>query len=895
VLNPLLKTKLFLPPLRPNLVPRSRLVERLKEALTHALTLISAPAGFGKTTLLQEWISDRDLTIAWLSIDSGDNDINRFWMYVLAALQTINPEIGKSVFTALQTPQPPTINSLLIELINEISDRSKPHATQCWPLVLDDYHLITESKVHDSLIFFLDHLPSQMHLIISSRSDPPWPLARLRARRKMIEIRAEELRFSNQEVATFLNSVMKLGLSTNNVVALEKRTEGWIVGLQMAALSMQKQSDLSGFIRAFTGTNRFILDYLLEEVLNHQSPDIQEFLLKTSILDQMTTPLCDAVLGSSNSRYILTQLEQANLFLVPLDDQRKWYRYHHLFSELLRNQLTLMYPDEISNLHRKASQWLEDQGFVEEPVAHALAAQDYERMARLCEKFAQNLLRQGKRNILSMWIEALPAEIIQESAWLCVYQSWTRHWSGKRDGGEECLENAERILLDSTSLDPSEKKKLAGSIATVRAHYALINEQLPLAIEQAKKALHLLPKTDFYTPGAAGVALGGAYWAQGDIVKAEQAFVECASTALKGGFLFRASSALCYAALQQVKQARLSIAEKTLHKALSFAQGPGDHKYPSAGYPLVKLSELACEWNNLIQARNFVEDGVKLCKLFGQVDLLAEAYAAQAQVQLACGDYTGIRTTLQLVDQISIHTKLDPWATAWLEDCRIRWWLSTGKLDYANRWIATSELDINGEFSYHYELNHITLARVLVAQILQKSVAADPDQCLSLLARLLAATDEKGWLHFKIQVLILQALVLDATGNHEGAMQALRLALSIAEPGGYVRTFIREGKIMRKLLQMIAKQKKDSDYIEVLIKAFPKESSNQPLDLVESLSAREMEVMSFLATSLSVPEIADEMILSPNTVRSHIKNIYSKLGVNRRMDAINKAKELRLL
>jgi len=895
VLTPLLRTKLYLPPPRLNLVPRSRLLERLSNALTHALTLISAPAGFGKTTLLQEWISGYDLTLAWLSIDSGDNDAIRFWLYVLAAIQIIEPEIGKSVVTALQTPQPPPINSLLIELINEISDRSKAHATQCWLLVLDDYHLITESDVHDSLIFFLDHLPSQMHLIISTRSDPPWPLARLRARRKMIEIRTEDLRFSYQEATTFLNTVMKLGISNKNVIALENRTEGWIVGLQMAALSMQNKSDLSGFIRAFTGTNRFILDYLLEEVLDHQTPDIQAFLLKTSLLDQMTAPLCDAILGSSNSRMILTQLEQANLFLVPLDDQRKWYRYHHLFSELLRSQLALMHPDEISNLHRKASQWLEDQGFVEEPVAHALAAQDYERMARLCEKFAQALLQQSKRNILSTWIEALPAEIIQESAWLCVYQSWMRHWSGKRDGGDECLENAERILLDSTSLDPSEKKKLAGSIAAVRAHYALINEQLPLAIEQAKKALNLLPKTDFYTPGAAGVALGGAYWAQGDIVKAEQAFVECASTALKEGFSYRASSALCYAALQQVKQAKLSIAEKTLLKALSLAQGPGDYKYPPAGYPLVKLSELACERNNLIQARNFIEDGVERCKLFGQVDLLAEAYVAQARVQLACGDYTGTRETLQQADQIAINTKLDPWATSWLDDCRVRLWLSTGNLDYANRWVMSSGLEVDGEFNYHYDLNHVTLARVLVSQILQNSVEADPNQCLKLLARLLAVTDEMGWVHHKIQVLVLKALTLKAIRDDDGAMQTLHQALTIAEPERYIRTFIAEGKSMEELLQKIAEQKNTSGYVEVLLKAFSKEPSNQRPDLVEPLSLREKEVLNFLMTSLSVPEIAKELILSPNTVRSHIKNIYSKLEVNRRLDAIEKAKELKLV
>ncbi|MEN8098563.1 MAG: LuxR C-terminal-related transcriptional regulator [Chloroflexota bacterium] len=895
MLYPLLKTKLYLPPPRPNLVPRSHLVERLNQAFAHELTLISASAGFGKTTMLQEWISECDLTVAWISIDRGDNDVARFWTYVLAAIQTIKPETGKTVFSALQTPQPPPIRSLLIELINEISDRAESTTSQSWLLVLDDYHLITESMVHDSLIFFLDHLPPKMHLIISSRFDPPWPLARLRARRTMMEIRAEDLRFSHQEVVTFLNAIMKFGLSTEDVVALGRQTEGWIVGLQMAALSMLNQSDLSGFIRAFTGTNRFILDYLLEEVLDHQSTDVQEFLLKTSLLDQMTAPLCDSVLERSNSRIMLSRLEQANLFLVPLDDQREWYRYHHLFSELLRNQLTLIYPDEISVIHQRASQWLEDQGFVDEPVAHALAAKDYWRVARLCVKYAQSLLQQSKYSVLSKWIETLPADMVRQSAWLCVYQSWTRHWSGQREGGEECLENAERILMDSTFQDQSEKKLLGGSIATVRAHYALVNEQLPLAIDQAEKAWRLLPKTDFYTLGTAGVALGGAYWAQGDVAKAEQVFVECASTALKGGFSFRASSALCYAAVQQVTQAKLALAETTLHRALSLAQGPGDQKYPNAGYPLVKLGELACEWNDLVQARNFVEDGVKLCEILGHVDLLTEAYAAQAKVQLACGDYAGTRATLQLADQISINTKLDPWATAWLDDCRVRLWLSTGHLNHANRWIAAPGLNVVGEFSYHYDLNHITLARVLAAQIFQKSVDANLDQCLELLARLLAATNEKGWKHHKIQVLILQALVLSTTHDYDGALQTLHQALTIAEPGGYVRTFVSEGKIMKELLQKIAEQKKISDYVTFLLDSFLKEPISQRLGLIEPLSTREMEVMNLLITSLSVPEIADKMFLSPNTVRSHIKNIYGKLEVNRRMDAIEKAKELGLV
>jgi LuxR family maltose regulon positive regulatory protein len=579
------------------------LIKRLIAGSQCALTLISAPAGFGKTTLLQEWISERKQNIAWFSIDRGDNDPIRFWSYVIAALQTVNPDLGKTIFTALQTPQPPSLQSLLTELINEISTESdhtsKIQSGKQKVLVLDDYHLITDSRIQKLMVFFLENLPSQMHLILSSRTDPPWPLARLRARRIMTEIRVDELRFTSLEVATFLNQVMKLNITPQDVAALERRTEGWIVGLQMAALSMQKKNDISAFIRAFTGTNRFILDYLLEEVLQQLSADLLSFLLKTSILDQLTAQLCDYVLERSDSQKILGQLEGANLFLVPLDDRRQWYRYHHLFAELLRNQLTYAYPDEVRGLHQRASQWFEDQGYIDEAIAHAFAAKDDPLVARLCEKYAQGLLQESKHSVLSNWIEALPSELVYQRPWLCVYQSWTRHWAGLRADGEMCLENAERMLEETVSMSAGERNKLAGSIATVRAHYALVNEQLPQAIEQASKALRLLPKTDYYTPGTAGVALGGAYWGQGDISKAEEAFLDCASTALKGGFVSRASSALCYAGMQQVKQARLKAAEKTFKQSLTLAQGPGSYQSPTAGYPLAKLSELALEWNHL--------------------------------------------------------------------------------------------------------------------------------------------------------------------------------------------------------------------------------------------------------------------------------------------------------
>jgi len=895
---PLLRTKLYISPLQSEIVPRPRLIKRLNAAILRAFTLISAPAGFGKTTIMREWISDRTLKVAWFSIDRGDNDPIRFWTYLIAAIQTVDPDVGKTIFAAIQTPQPASIESLISELINEIS-LGTDGSTRLPPkkkliLVLDDYHLITESSVHDSLFFFLENLPSRVHLIISSRADPPWPLARLRARRKLAELRAEEIRFTSNEVATFLNQVMKLDIAPKDVAALERRTEGWIVGLQMAALSMQNRSDIPAFIQAFAGTNRFILDYLLEEVLEHQPVDIQGFLLKTSLLDQLTAPLCDFVLERSDSQNILAQLEKANLFLVPLDDQRQWYRYHHLFSELLRNQLTLTYPDVVPGLHQKASQWFETQGYIDETVAHAFKAQDDERVARLCEKFAQSMLQQSKHSMLSTWIEALPIELVYQRPWLCVYQSWTRHWAGMREQGEACLENAEKMLEDASSLSKGERKKLAGSIATVRAHYALVNEQLPQAIEQAMKALRLLPKTDFYTPGTAGVALGGAYWGQGKISKSEDAFLECAATALKGGFVYRASSALCYAGMQQVRQAKLRIAKRTFQQALTLAEGPGGYQSPMAGYPLAKLSELSLEWNHLKQARELAIEGVRLCTQLGHVDLIAEAYIALARVQLVDDDFIGVRGTLNRVEQLSLQTKLDPWVLGWFADCKVRLWLATGELAQASYWAESSGLSVGDEFSFHYDLHHINLARVLVAQVQQNTKTSNPAQCLGLLDSLLVTIDVMGWVHHKIQVLILRAMVLQATRDQVSALEELESALSLAGPEGYMRTFIGEGLSMERLLSKLAKRPNMRGYVADLLRAFPSDAASQQPGLVEPLSPREMEVLRLLTTSLSVTDIAGELIISVNTARSHIKNIYSKLGVNRRLDAIEKAKELNL-
>ena len=891
MITSLLTTKLYIPPVRPELVSRPRLIERLNAELHRKLILISAPAGFGKTTLLSDWLGQREGPVAWLSLDEGDNDPAQFWAYLIAALQTIHKGIGEAALEALVSPQPPHIEALLTGLINEIAGIPDLSA-----LVLDDFHVITDQQVNDEVIFFLDSMPPQMHLILSTRTDPPWPLARFRARREMTELRADDLRFTAKEAAAFLNKVMSLDLSPDDVAVLEDRTEGWIAGLQMAALSMRGREDVSGFIRAFSGSHRFILDYLVEEVLDQQSPAIREFLLRTCILGRMTAPLCDVVTGGTDSQTMLAQLEQANLFLVPLDDERRWYRYHRLFSELLRNQLALIHPDQMPVLHQRASEWFEEKGFTEETIAHAFAARDYERVARLVEKYAQDMLHQSKYNILSLWIEALPDELVQKRPWLCIYQSWTRHWSGMREGGEDCLNNAERALASLSFLSEKERRILSGYIATVRAHYALTGEEIPRVIEQAQKALRLLPEEDYFTRGTAAIALGGAYWGMGDASSAEQAFAECAVNALKGGYRYRASSALCYVGMQQVKQARLLKAKETFHEALALSQGPGGSRFPNAGYPLAKLGELACEWNDLERAWRDTNDGVELCTQLGHVDLMAEAYVALARVQLVRRDFAGVKDTLRRADRLSRETKLDPWALCWLDDCRLRLWLSTDKLDEALRWAEMSGLRVDGELDYHHDLHHINLARVLAAQGMRQPSGPHLSEALDLLARLLEAAEKAGWIHKEIKILILQALVLRAAGDSEGALAALSRALTLAEAGGYMRTFVDEGAPMGELLRQAAARGIRVGYAGKLLAALEEETDERGMtELIEPLSGREMEVLRILTTPLSIPEIAQELVISVHTVRSHVKSIYRKLDVHRRRDAVQRAGELELL
>jgi LuxR family maltose regulon positive regulatory protein len=893
----LLITKLYVPLVRSDRVPRPRLLERLNEGLQRKLTLLSAPAGFGKTTLLSEWTRQSAFPVAWVSLDIRDNDPARFWAYVIAALQTIHEGIGAAALVMLQSSRPPPIEPLLTGLINEIAQVPGPFA-----LVLDDLHVIDNHLVHDALTFLLDNLPPQMHLFLSGRAAPPWPLARLRARREMTELHASDLRFTSEEAASFLNGVMKLGLSPEDAAALEDQTEGWIVGLQMAALSMAGRKDGSRFIKAFGGGHRFILDFLVQEVLDRQSADVQEFLLDTSILERMTAPLCDAVTDRDDSQTMLLQLEQANLFLIPLDDERRWYRYHHLFADLLRHRLEQDRPDLVPTLQHRASEWYESKGQIVEAVGHALVAGDVDWIERLVAGNALAVIYHGELVTVAGWLDALPDVVMRSRPRLCVAHAWTLAYAGQLDGIEPLLQDAEKALAGSDThsappvLGAAEGKQIAGHIAAIRAYAAGLKGELTRAVELAREALHHLPEADLAVRGWTELVLGCVLRSQGDLIAAARAFAEALAISRAVGDCHLKVDVLWEQAMLQLWQGQLHNVMSTCDEALQIAHQytrTGGQPLPVTGYTHVLMSNVLCEWNDLEAALRLAREGLELCKHWGQADALVQGCFYLARALCAVGETDGALDVIQQAKQVA--RGLGRWyaVTAGAHEARIR--LAQGNMVAAARWVQESGLGVHDELNIEYFIGYLTLARILMAQ-------GRLEETLGLLVRLFEMIEAAGAMGAAIRILVLQALMLQAQGKGDQALAALERALSLAEPEDYVRVFVDEGTPMGALLRRAAAQGIRLDYVSKLLAALESESADErrtsrlaSLSLVKPLSERELEVLRLLTTPLSGTGIAQELVVSVNTARSHIKKIYGKLDVHTRTDAVRRAEKLGLL
>jgi LuxR family maltose regulon positive regulatory protein len=926
---PILKTKLYIPPPRPGHVVREQLIERLHTGIhTTRLTLVSAPAGFGKTTLLSEWIQravrpssanqPAPFHAAWVSLDDGDNDPVRFWSYVLSALRTIpslrDADVGGSALAMLASPQPPPVEAVLTDLINELTETpaAAGAAAERMVLVLDDLHAIEDPQIIQGIVFLLDHMPPQLHVVIATRSVPALQLSRLRGRGQLSELGAADLRFTPQETAALLNQAMGLGLSAQDVSALEARTEGWIVGLQMAGHALQATISAAGadapqvsrFIAAFAGSHRYVLDYLTDEVLLREPEHVQAFLLRTSILKRLCGPLCDTVTGRDDGNAMLEQLEAANLFVVPLDDQRRWYRYHHLFADLLVKRLHSLHADLAPELHRRASAWHETDGTIEEAIGHAIAAADFERAARLVEQHAvQQMMSYRRESTLAAWLGALPEALVRSRPWLCVYLGWTRHWMGMRDQVEEALQCAEDALGKQTQEKHSHQAAeplITGYIAAIRAHNALTRRQIPRVLEMGHRAIERLPEGDYMRCEAA-VALGGAYWAHGDVAAAQAAFSQARSTALQSGYPPLAVPSACYLAMQQAKQGCLHEAYATYRAALDWATGTSGRLLPVAGFPLIKLADLSREWNDLDTARHDLERGLELCIQLGHADVLAEAYVMLARLRLALGDHGGVHDALAEADRIAARG-IDPWIETYADTCRLQLWLSSGDLAAAIRWAEESGLQVDSPFDYQRDLHHTNLARVLLARGIAHGRESDLAAASQLLERLAAASERAGWVSTRIEVSILQALSLDARRARAAALPVLERALVLAQPGGWVRIFVNEGPRLVPLLWQAAERSSVASYVAQLLAAAgePLTPRGQPTcsasaALIEPLSDRELEVLQLIAQGLSNREVAERLYIAQGTVKAHASSIYGKLGVNSRTQAVARATALGLL
>ncbi len=893
----LLATKLHMPGLRPGLVPRPRLMARLDEGLARGLVLVCGPAGYGKTVLLTDWARRGELPAAWLSLDAGDNDPARFWRHAVAALDGARPGTGERVAPLLGPPAPSSFQGLVTALINDL-------AADEALLVLDDYHLISAQQVHESLSFLVEHRPAGICVVLASRSDPPLGLARLRARGQLTEIRVAELRFTPAEAAELLQHAAS-ALPDASVAALAARTEGWAAGLALAALSLRGHDDAAGFVAAFTGSHRYVLDYLAEEVLERQDEQLRTFLLETSVLERLSGPLCDAVTGREGSQALLEAAERAGLFLIPLDEVRGWWRYHHLFAGLLRARLQEEQPGRLAQLHRNAAAWCEEHGMADDAIGHAAAAGEMTRAARLIERhFDTFYYWRSEGATIRRWVSALPPDLARSRPRLLLVQALMTATGGNLGAVEPFLGAAERAAAGAAEEPFEPTAGRAGSmlvnvpalIALIRSYLAKLRGDAENTAAFAQQVLAELGRGERLVESLAQWNLATGGWLRGRLAAPERAFASSIAAWRTVGQ--RTLAAYGGYQLGQVQQAqgRLDAAVRTCLQALEFAVPPGQPTPPMAGPAYVGLAEVAYQRNELDAALRQVTDGIALCRRFVYSAPLAAGLVTLAWIREAMGDPAGAREAMCEAGEAS-PGPAGPLNPVSAQQARLL--LTQGDVAGVARWAQQNGLGPDDEPDYAREPGQLVLARILLAQ-------DRPGQALALLDRLHAAAAAQDRVGGLIGTGALRGLALASTGDEAGAVTALTGTLLLACPQGYVRVFADEGAPMAALLgRLIVGQRAGQaaagvpfGYLARLQRAFtagPPAPDPGPSGIIEPLTRRELEVLRMLAAGRSNQAIARELVVTLDTVKKHVGHVLGKLGAANRTEAVARARELSLI
>ena len=915
----ILATKLYIPPPRPKIVPRPHLIERLNEGLNRKLTLVSAPAGFGKTTLLSEWVAGCGRPVAWLSLDEGDKDLTRFLIYLVAALQTlaqsgaegISANLGTGVLASLQSPMPPPAESILTDLLNEITALADNFI-----LILDDYHTVDSKPVDDALTFLLEHQPPQMHLVITTREDPRLPLARLRARGQLTELRAVDLRFSLTDAAQFLNQVMGLSLSQADIAALETRTEGWIAGLQLAAISMQGLQDTAGFIQSFTGSHRFVLDYLVEEVLQKQPEGIQSFLVCTSILDRLCGPICDAVLQDATDlgletagreiggQKTLEYLERLNLFIVPLDNERRWYRYHSLFAELLRMRLDHTYPDRVAELHRRASDWFANNHFAYEAITHALTIQDWTRAAEAIERFSDELPMRGEWNTRLGWFESFPTQFLMDRPRLALTYAWALLLSNQLDQTEHQL----NLLMPLVQTTPS----LLGEYYVIRVMIAARRYDIPAVVELAQQALSRVPPEEASPRSRILVTLGVAYEeASGDIAAAKGAFREAyeldkaSPSPSSVGNAPLPLTALAYLADYEWLEGNLRNASRMYEQAIELAEKWGGQSSIALCLVQQGRASLLYEWNDLDGTARALQECFRIGELWKGARFLVPAYGLSALVMQARGREEEANALIDRAEKVTQDWYSPSYDLGMLAFYQISLWIAQDNFQAITQWQQDHDAKWRSQTGRARDALAMVLARAQIALFHLKRDGSALSQARALIEPALERAQISDLMFNVARLLIIDALALYAQGETASAIATLKRLLALAEPENYVRSFLDIGKPMEEFLSWSLENPALSEpqlraYVSRLLSHFaadlpgkPNQPSGSPL--IEPLTERELEILQLITQGLSNREISERLFLALSTVKGYNQIIFNKLQVQRRTEAAARARQLGLL